>query len=209
MTTDLQHLPTVIQDIAPFVSQYGYFGVGGLLLLENFGIPVPGETVLITAAVFAGLGQLHLPIVIIVAIVFSVLGDNLAFAAGRVGGHPLLERYGKYIFLTPRRVAKMEAFYGRNGARIIVFARFFDGLRQANGLIAGLTNMKWLKFLVYNILGASLWVMTWSLAGYFGASHVAALLHYQLYVTISVVILVTSYFIFKHWKSKRTKTRTT
>jgi membrane protein DedA with SNARE-associated domain len=202
MSTSTQQLPSVIQAIAPFVTHYGYVGVGGLLLLENFGVPVPGETVLIAAAVFAGLGKLHIGIVIIVAIVASIIGDNIAFAVGRYGGHPLLERYGKYVFLTPGRIARTEAFYARNGARIVLIARFIDGLRQANGLIAGITEMKWQKFVTYNTIGATVWVTTWAMAGYLGASHVNTLLRYQLYLTILIFVSGAIFFLHKYRKRK-------
>jgi membrane protein DedA with SNARE-associated domain len=203
MAASTQHLPAVIQTIAPLVDHYGYFAVGGLLLLENFGVPVPGETVLIAAAVFAGLGKLNILLVIIIAVFFSILGDNIGFAIGRYGGHPLLERYGKYIFLTKKRIAKTEAFYYRNGAKIILVARFIDGLRQANGIIAGLTEMKWQRFLTFNAIGATLWVITWSLIGYFGASHVATLLRYQLYLSIVIIGSSVGYFFYKRSKNKQ------
>src|ERR1700760_770292 len=92
-----QHLPSLVQSIAPLVTEYGYLAVGGLLLLENLGVQVPGETVLIAAAIFAGLGKLNLVVVIVIGIVCSVIGDNAGFVFGRYGGQPLAERYGKYV----------------------------------------------------------------------------------------------------------------
>jgi membrane protein DedA with SNARE-associated domain len=202
MSTTSQQLPAVIQAIAPIVNQYGYLAVGGLLLMENFGIPVPGETVLIAAAVFAGLGKLNIVIVIIVGVLFSILGDNIGFAIGRYGGHPLLAKYGKYIFLTKKRIAKTIAFYDRNGAKIILVARFIDGLRQTNGIIAGITDMKWPKFVLFNSIGAAVWVLTWSLIGYLGAGHAATLLRYQLYLSITLVAGAIAYFLYKRYKAK-------
>lgn len=202
MSGTAQQLPTVIQSIAPLVDRYGYLAVGGLLLLENFGIPVPGETVLIAASVFAGLGKLNIVLVIILAITFSIIGDNIGFVIGRYGGHPLIEKYGRYIFLTKKRIAKTEKFYQRHGAKIVLVARFIDGLRQANGIIAGITEMKWQTFLFFNALGAALWVLTWSLIGYFGASHVETLLRYQLYFSVTVILGGVVYFLFKRYKRK-------
>lgn len=201
-----QHLPGIIQAIAPVVDQYGYFAVGGLLLLENFGIPVPGETVLIAAAVFAGLGKLNILTVILIAIAASIIGDNVGFALGRYGGHPLLERYGKYIFLTQRRIAKSEAFYARNGTKIVLVARFIDGLRQANGIIAGVTEMKWQVFLTCNIIGASVWVVTWSVVGYLGASHVTTFLRYQLYLSLVLITGSIAYYLFRRRQNKLSTT---
>ena len=83
-----------------------------------------------------------------------------------------MERWGKYVFLTPERLDKAEAFFNRHGGKIIVIARFIEGLRQANGIIAGITGMHWLRFLAFNALGAALWVGTWVSVGYFaGAAH--------------------------------------
>lgn len=203
MSTTAQQLPAVIQSIAPLVDQYGYLAVGGLLLLENFGLPVPGETVLIAASVFAGLGKLNIIVVVLLAVACSVLGDNLGFALGRYGGHPLIEKYGKYIFLTKKRIAKTENFYHHHGTKIVLVARFVDGLRQANGIIAGITDMKWQRFLLFNALGAALWVLTWSLIGYFGAGHVATLLRYQLYLSIVVIAGAILYFFYKRYKKKK------
>lgn len=100
------------------------------------------------------------------------MGDNIGFAIGEDGGHPLVERFGKYIFLTPERIKKAEGFFSRHGGKVIVIARFVDGLCQANGIIAGLSDMKWLKFITFNAVGAALWVGLWATIGYFGGSHI-------------------------------------
>lgn len=181
------HIPAVIQALAPTIDKYGYWGVGGLITLEDFGVPVPGETVLIAAAFFAGLGQLNIFLVFLIGFCGAVLGDNIGFAIGQYGGHPLVERFGRYLFLTPERIAKAEAFFNRNGGRVIIIARFIEGLRQANGIIAGLSEMRWLRFITFNAIGAALWVATWSTVGYFGGSHIETFLRYQLYVTIAVL----------------------
>jgi len=185
-----QVIPSYIHALAPTIDHYGYFAVGGLLLLEDFGILVPGETVLIAAAFYAGLGQLNIVMVIIVGIVGAVLGDNIGFAIGNYGGHPLVERYGRYIFLTKQRLDKAESYFNRHGGRIVVVARFIDGLRQVNGIIAGISEMQWVKFLLFNVLGASIWVTFWALIGYYGGSHIDSFLHADLYLTITVIVLV-------------------
>lgn len=198
-----QHIPAFIHTLAPIVNQYGYLGVGGLITLEDFGVPAPGETVLIAAAFFAGLGHLNILLVALVGFIGAVVGDNIGFAIGNYGGHPLVERFGKYIFLTPERTSRAEAFFNRHGGKVIVIARFVEGLRQANGIIAGLSEMKWLKFIAFNAIGAALWVGLWSSVGYFGGSHIEAFLKYQLYFTISVLVLILLYVGFRFFKRKR------
>jgi membrane protein DedA with SNARE-associated domain len=192
-----QHIPAFIQTLAPLVDKYGYLGVGGLITLEDFGVPAPGETVLIAAAFFAGLGQLNLFLVILVGFLGAVIGDNIGFAIGEYGGHPLVERFGKYIFLTPERILKAENFFNRHGGKVVVIARFVEGLRQANGIIAGLSDMKWLKFITFNAIGAALWVGLWSTVGYFGGSHIETFLRYQLYFSL---IVVAAFITFVAWR---------
>ncbi len=199
-----QHIPSFINALAPIVNQYGYLGVGGLITLEDFGVPAPGETVLIAAAFFAGLGHLNILLVALVGFVGAVVGDNIGFAIGHYGGHPLVERFGKYIFLTPERVDKVEAFFKRNGGKVIVIARFVEGLRQANGIIAGLSEMKWPKFITFNAIGAALWVGVWSAVGYFGGSHIETFIRYQLYFTIAVLVLILVFVGYKVLKRKKT-----
>lgn len=198
-----QQVPAFINALAPIVSQYGYFGVGGLIMLEDFGVPAPGETVLIAAAFFAGLGQLNIFLVFLVGFLGAVAGDNIGFAIGEYGGHPLVERFGKYIFLTPERIAKAEAFFNRHGGKVVVIARFVEGLRQANGIIAGLSEMKWLKFITFNSIGAALWVGLWSLVGYYGGSHINTFLRYQLYFTVVVLVAIVGYVGFRIIKKRR------
>lgn len=183
-----QHIPAVINALAPVINKYGYLAVGALITLEDFGVPAPGETVLIAAAFFAGAeGDLNIFLVALIGFVGAVVGDNIGFAIGTYGGHPLLERFGKYIFLTPERINKAEHFFNRHGGKVVVIARFVEGLRQANGLIAGISDMRWPKFITFNAIGAALWVSAWTTIGYFGGSHIETFLRYQLYVTVAVV----------------------
>ncbi len=196
------HLPAFIQVLEPVIRQYGYLGVGALIMLEDFGVPAPGETVLIAAAFFAGLGDLNIFLVAAVGFAGAVLGDNIGFAIGKYGGHPLVERFGKYVWLTPKRITAAEAFFRRHGGKVVVVARFFEGLRQLNGIIAGLSEMPWPKFLIFNALGAALWVGLWSAAGYFGGDYVQQLVRYQLYLSVAAALLIIGYIVAKLTKRK-------
>ena len=200
-----QHLPTFIKDLAPTIDHYGYLAVWGLLLLEDFGIPVPGETVLITAAFYAGLHQLNIFLVGLVGFIGAVMGDNIGFAIGSYGGHPLVERYGRYVFLTPERLKRTEDFFNRRGGWIVMVARFIDGLRQLNGIIAGLSEMRWPKFIMFNVIGAAIWVGVWTSVGYYGGEHINTFLKYQLYFTIGIFSLIILWFIYKRIKAHKEK----
>jgi len=192
-----QHIPSIIQTLAPTIDKYGYWAVFGLLILEDFGIPAPGETVLIAAAFYAGLGHLNIFLVALVGFIGAVVGDNIGFAIGKYGGHPLVERFGRYIFLTPKRIKAAEDFFNHHGGKVVVAARFVEGLRQANGIIAGLSDMRWPKFVFYNVLGAALWVACWSAIGYLGGNHIDTFLRYQLYVTVAAAVALVIFIILK------------
>jgi membrane protein DedA with SNARE-associated domain len=188
------HLPGVLRALEPTLNNYGYLAVAGLVLIEDFGIPVPGETVLILGAVYAGSGRLSIVLVALLGFLGAVIGDNIGFAIGHFGGRRLVERWGRYILLTPERMDKATAFFERHGGKIIVVARFIEGLRQANGIVAGTTGMHWARFLAFNALGAALWVGVWTSIGYFSGSHITSIYNaastYSTYLAVAVGVLI-------------------
>jgi membrane protein DedA with SNARE-associated domain len=192
-----EHLPGVLHSLEPTLNHFGYLAVVGLVLIEDFGVPVPGETVLILAAVYAGTGRLNVVLVGLLGFIGAVLGDNIGFAIGHFGGRPLLERYGRYIFLTSERVDRATGFFDRHGGWIIVVARFIEGLRQANGIIAGISGIHWAKFLVFNAVGAALWVTVWTSIGYLSGSHINTIYsdatRYLTYFAIALGVLLLAY----------------
>lgn len=202
-------LPGFLNSLAGPLAHYGLWAILLLVLIEDFGIPVPGETVLIAGAIFAGFGRLNVVTVGLVGFFAAVVGDNIGYAIGRFGGRALVERWGRYVFLTPERLRKAEAFFERHGGKIITIARFIEGLRQANGLIAGLAEMHWLRFVAFNALGAALWVGTWVSVGYFAGQHITAIYHditmYSLYVAIAAVVLIAAWIAFHLRKRYRSR----
>jgi membrane protein DedA with SNARE-associated domain len=204
-------LPGFLEALASPLEHYGLWGIFALVLIEDFGIPVPGETVIIAGAIYAGSGRLNVVGVGVVAFVAAVLGDNIGYGIGRFGGRRLVDRWGKYVFLTPERLDKAEEFFDRQGAKIITIARFIEGLRQANGIIAGISKMHWLRFLAYNALGAALWVGTWVSIGYFAGQHIntiyGVITRYSLYVAIAAVVVIVG-LIARHIMRKRRQAAT-
>ncbi len=190
-------LPGFLNSLASPLEHYGLWAILLLVLVEDFGIPVPGETVLIAGAIFAGSGRLNIVAVGVVGFCAAVLGDNLGYAIGRFGGRRVVDRWGKYVFLTAERLDKAEAFFDRQGAKIITIARFIEGLRQANGIIAGIAEMHWLRFVIYNAVGAALWVGTWVSVGYFAGQHITtvydAITTYSLYAAIGAAVLIAAW----------------
>jgi membrane protein DedA with SNARE-associated domain len=200
-------LPGFLNAIAPILEHYGLLAIGLLILVEDFGVPAPGETILIAGALYAGAGRLNIVAVGVVAFIAAIMGDNIGFAIGHFGGRRLALRWGKYVFLTEERLDKAEAFFDRRGAIVITFARFVEGLRQANGIIAGITGMHWLRFVIFNAIGAALWVGTWVTAGYFAGNHIAAIYHYvnlySYYALIALALLVLVYVIRRRRRRRR------
>jgi membrane protein DedA with SNARE-associated domain len=197
-------LPGFLNALAGILQQYGLWAIGLLITLEDFGVPVPGETILIAGAIYAGAGRLNIVALGVVAFVAAVTGDNIGFAIGHFGGRALALRFGKYVFLTEERLDKAERFFDRRGSIVITFARFVEGLRQANGIIAGITGMHWLRFLVFNAIGAALWVGTWVTIGYFAGSNITTIYHYitlySYYVLAGLVVLIVGYIV---WRRRR------
>jgi Uncharacterized membrane-associated protein len=190
------HLPGIFASLAPVLDKHGYLAVAGFVLLEDFGVPLPGETILIAAAVYAGAGQLNVVAVGVVAVAAAILGDNIGYLLGRTGGRPLVLRYGKYVLLTEKRLDAAQGWFTRHGGKVVVIARFIEGLRQANGWIAGITRMHWLSFVLFNSLGAVLWVGTWLTVGYVSGSHINtvynAFEHYVVYFVIAVAVIIAA-----------------
>ena len=201
-------LPGFLDALSSPLQHFGVWAIGLLIMLEDFGIPVPGETILIAGAIYAGAGRLNVVLVGVVAFIAAVLGDNIGFAIGHFGGRALALRWGKYVFLTAERLDKAEAFFDRRGAIVITFARFVEGLRQANGIIAGITGMHWLRFLVFNAIGAALWVGTWISLGYLAGDHITTIYHYitlySYYVLIALAVLLVGYVA---WRIQRRRRR--
>jgi membrane protein DedA with SNARE-associated domain len=148
-------------------ARYGYAVVFAGVLIENAGIPVPGETALLAGGALAHIGRLSLPIVIVTAAVAAIVGDNLGFAIGRRGGRAAAERYGPAVGLTGARLAAFDRFFLRHGPRTVFIARFVTGLRVFCAFLAGASGLPWSTFLFYNATGAIVWSITIAAAGYF------------------------------------------
>ena len=171
-----QHVPQLVQGLLPYLDTYGYWAVFGSILLEDFGVPMPGETILISGSLLAALGHFNVIWIILLAFTGAVIGDNIGFAIGHFGGRRAALRFGRYVFLTEERLDKAESFFGRHGGKVVTVARFIEGLRQLNGIVAGISGMRWWRFLGFNALGALLWVLCWGSVGYFFGNKLEAIL---------------------------------
>ena len=190
------------------LAHYGYWAIAAALLLENAGVPVPGETVLLLASFLAySEHDLRVPWIIVVGTVAATLGDNLGFAIGHYGGRRLLDRYRKTFRVSDDAVARGEGLLLRYGAITILFARFVFGMRVIAGPMAGVLRMPWKKFAVFNFLGAGLWVTVISVVGYVFGSRWKLLMHFMRRFDLVLVVVFVLMLGVMWWRSRRQSER--
>jgi membrane protein DedA with SNARE-associated domain len=167
----MDFLHNSLQLIEHYMLIYGYWAIFFGVMLENAGVPVPGETILLVGGYFAATGKFHIGLVMLIAASGAVIGDNIGFAIGHHYGRAVLLRIGRYFFLTPKRFEYMENYFKSHGNKTILVARFITGLRVFAALLAGASKMPWRVFVVYNVAGAILWSAVITTLGYlFGQS---------------------------------------
>lgn len=189
-----------------YFNQYGYWTVAVALLLENAGLPIPGETVLLFASFLAfSEHELSLTWIILVGTVAATLGDNLGYAAGRRGGRPLLDRYKHFFRISDRTVQRGERMFVHYGSAAIFFARFIIGLRIIAGPLAGVLQMRWKQFVLFNFLGAAVWVTSIALAGYFFGSQWAHLVRVLKEVDTGILIAAAGLILILWLRHRRRK----
>ena len=204
-------LPGFLHGVAPILDRWGYLAVAGMIGVESFGIPAPGQTIMVAAAIYAGAGRLNIVAVAAIAFVAAVMGDNIGYWIGVRGGRKVAHKYGKYVFLTPERLEKAERFFARRGNRIVLVARFIDGIRQFNGIIAGITAMPWRVFLLYNAIGAFLWVGWWTTIAYLLGTHIVGIIDharpYKWWAIALIVVAIVTYVTLhvRHIRRKRAR----
>jgi len=195
---------SIVDAVRSAVVHYGYWAVAAALLLENAGAPAPGETVLLLASFLAfSEHELQLSWIIVVGTIAATLGDNLGFGLGYYGGRSLLERYQSVFHISGRTLRQGEHLFARFGAVTVFFARFIFGMRIIAGPLAGVLRMPWRRFLVFNFLGALLWVTTISSAGYFFGRHWERLERDVSRFDVGVVVLVLVAAGWLWWRSRR------
>jgi len=145
-------------DLGGLIQQHGYWVVGGVILLESMGIPLPGESLLIAAALYAAAtGEITIEWVVLAAALGAILGDNAGYLIGRRVGPPVLERYGPRVGLTVARQRLGQFLFLRHGGKVVFLGRFIAFLRTFAALLAGANHMSWKRFLVWNAAGGIVW----------------------------------------------------
>lgn len=186
----------------PMLEHYGYLG----LLLTNFGegtgIPLPGQMLLVAAAVLAAKGDLHIALVLFIAFVGTLSGSCLGYLVGRTGGHALLRR----CRVPADRLERVEAFFVRRGVIVVVIARFIEGLRQTAPLVAGSLKMPWWQFFLASVAGSAAWVGIWGLGLYAITEHSQQLLVWLHHISTAgwwiTGLLAASLLIWLYWRHR-------
>jgi membrane protein DedA with SNARE-associated domain/membrane-associated phospholipid phosphatase len=184
------------------IEHYGYLVILFGVMLESTGVPLPGETILLSAGILVQRGTLDLGDVIFFGILGAVVGDQIGYWIGREGGRPFILRWGRYVFITPERLARAEAFFARHGGKAVFLARFFSGLRVFGALVAGISRMRWGSFILYNALGGAVWATAVVLAGYFLGSSIGLVerwLGRATLVLASVLAVVVAFYLAYRW----------
>ncbi len=197
----MEHVAALLQS---YFARYGYWTIAFALLLENAGVPFPGETVLLFASFLAySQHDLRLPYIILVGTIAAAAGDNIGYGLGRWGGRWLLARYRSVFRIQPSTLDRGERLFERYGPAAVFFARFIFGMRVIAGPLAGVLRMHWQRFATFNVLGAGTWVVTVSLLGYSFGKHWDQLLPLFRRVNLVLAALVCLVLLALWWRYRR------
>lgn len=158
------------------LGRFGYAAVFSFVGIESLGIPFPGETMLIAAALYAGsTHRLSIYIIVAAAAAGAIIGDNIGFGLGHWGGYRLLLRYGRYIRLEQGRVKLARYLFLRHGGKVVFFGRFVSVLRTYAAFLAGTARMPWPRFLAFNAAGGIIWSVAYGVGAYLLGSQITKL----------------------------------
>ncbi len=149
--------------VQPLLVRYGSGGAFVAVMAEGIGIPTPGQTLLMASALEAAEGRMNITLILFLVTVAATLGNSIGYAIGRWGGRAVLNK----LKVNPERQQHLDDLFKRRGGVVILLARFIDGLRQLNGIVAGVLQMPWRTFTAYNVAGALLWTCSWGLGTYY------------------------------------------
>ncbi len=189
----------------------GYPAVTLCIMIESAGIPFPGETMLLLASFYSAIDtHLSIPIVIACAALGAILGDNIGFYVGHTGGKAFIDRYGHYVRLKPQHLERAEQFFAKHGDKTVFFGRFVAVLRAWAAFIAGVNQMRWRTFFIYNAAGGIIWAIVYGLLGYYAGrifhnnfslvEHLASQL--SLVLTITILVVALGIFLVYRWRKK-------
>jgi membrane protein DedA with SNARE-associated domain len=177
--------------VYPLLQRYGVWAGAAATLAEGIGIPAPGQTLLIAGAVEAAEGRMNIALLLLLEVAAATVGNSVGYVIGRWGGRFVLNK----LKVNPQRQQRLDELFKRHGGLVVLLGRFVDGLRQLNGVLAGIMKMPWWSFTAYNVAGALLWTGAWGLGAYYlgrKIHFIAAFLHHHrgLLFAVSVTALL-------------------
>jgi len=194
----------LLHHLHDLIASYGYYAVFVIVALESAGVPMPGETALVSAAIFAGQGVLDIRALIACAATAAILGDNAGYWAGREFGFPLVLKYGHLVRLDEGRLKLGQYLFLRHGGKIVFFGRFVAVLRAFAAFLAGVNRLEWPRFFTFNALGGIAWATIFGLGGYLlgqAFEHYARPVGFAALVAAVVGAVAASRFISHHEKA--------
>jgi membrane protein DedA with SNARE-associated domain len=155
-----------VQHLHAYLATYGYFAIFVVVGMESLGVPIPGETALVAAAILAGEGKLNIYGVIAAAAAGALVGGACGYWVGREFGFPLAYRYGRYVRLNEKRLKLGQYLFLRHGGKIVFFGRFVAILRAFASFLAGVNRYNWERFFVFNAAGGIAWAALFGAGGF-------------------------------------------
>jgi membrane protein DedA with SNARE-associated domain len=199
-------MPAAIVNVSHLVEVFGYPLLFLAVMAESSGVPIPGETALIAAAVLASAGKLQIELVIPIAAAGAILGDNIGYQIGHKGGRWLLERPGRFYRQRLQALQNGEAFFERHGPKAVFLGRFVLGLRVWASWLAGATHMRWRSFFLWNALGGICWATAIGLLAYFLGNAAGNVIEtFGIYGLVAVVIAVGGVLVAHRRHRRRTR----
>jgi len=183
------------------VSSYGYAGVALLVGVESFGVPLPGETTLVAAGIYAGTThRLSLVVLVVVASAAAIIGDNIGYLIGWAGGYRLLRKYGRYIHVNESRLKLGHYAFSKHGGVVVFAGRFIAVLRTYAAFLAGTSGMRWWRFFAFNAAGGILWSTLYAVGSYYLGQSLRTVSSIFTYSAIPVVVIavIAAYVFLKH-----------
>jgi membrane protein DedA with SNARE-associated domain len=162
-STAVREFERSLARVQPLLERYGYGAAVLATLTEGIGIPTPGQTLLMASALEAAQGRMNIVWLLFLVTTAATLGNSIGYAIGRFGGRVALDK----LKVNPHRQQYLDDLFKRRGGLVVLLARFLDGLRQLNGIAAGVMRMPWWTFTGYNVAGAILWTCAWGLGTYY------------------------------------------
>jgi membrane protein DedA with SNARE-associated domain len=191
--------------IGSLITSYGYLAVFVLVGAESLGIPLPGETALITAAIYAGhTHRLNPWLIFLVAAAAAIIGDNIGYWIGDKGGYRLARRYGPKVRLDERKLKTARYLFDLHGVKVVFFGRFVSVLRTYAAFLAGTSKMRWRRFLPANAAGGIVWAAIWTFAAYLAGNALkrASGIINLVFIGAAVIAIVVAILLVRRQTSK-------